>query len=139
MEFDDPSVPVTDAVLLPVAVFELVSVLELVSVFEPVSFGDAAEEVAAAPVSYVSVHLQTFNIGCILLPGLSLTTRDSSSGNHRGHGHAAANVDRYNKNMVKICRFRVVLILTFVFVDTLNFETSPKPPKLWIYNQSSPV
>jgi len=71
---------VVDALLLPVAV------CELESVFEPVSLGEEEEVCVAADV-------ELFSESC-------LTIRESSSGNHRGHGHAAANVERYNKNMV---------------------------------------
>jgi len=69
-----------DAVLLPVAV------CEVESVFEPVSVGEE-EEVG------VAVTVELFFESC-------LTIRESSSGNHRGHGHAATDVERYNKNMV---------------------------------------
>lgn len=71
---------VMDALLLPVAV------CEPEPVFEPVSLGEGEGVSVAADVELFS---ESF-----------LTIKESSSGNHRGQGHAATNVERYNKNIV---------------------------------------
>jgi len=71
---------VIDPVLLPVAVGTLDSV------FVPVSAAEGGEVCVGAAVE--------------LLLESCLTIRESSSGSHRGHGHAETTVERYKNNTV---------------------------------------
>jgi hypothetical protein len=67
LRFDVAPVPVADAVLLPVAVFEVESV------FVPVSLGDDEDVAAAVPVSYVKICLQgRLMLVAYCFPGLLL-------------------------------------------------------------------
>ena len=55
------------------------------------------------------------------------TTRESNSGSHLGHGHAAEKVAKTRKRREK-SRLRCVLMLKLVVVDTPKFQLSFVPP-----------